>query len=73
MSLKPSIHFWQIQVRFLFSAYINNIDGDWNKRFNAIKRLEGIILGGGFEMDGFPAMMSKLYLHFSAQVKTNFP
>jgi hypothetical protein len=45
-----------------------NLDTDWNKRFNALKRLEGLILGGAPQIDSFPSVMSKLYLHLTVQV-----
>lgn len=50
------------------STILNDINTDWNKRFNAIKRLEGLILGGAPQIDSFPTVMSKLYLHLTVQL-----
>jgi len=47
---------------------LNKLDADWNKRLKAIKRLEGLILGGAPHIANFPILMSKLYLQINAQV-----
>jgi CLIP-associating protein 1/2 len=51
-----------------FFTLLQDTNGDWNKRLNAIKKLEGIILGGGAQLNNFPMLMSKLYPHMTAQI-----
>lgn len=58
-----------IDVSTNYLYFLIDLDADWDKRTKAIKRLEGLILGGAYQLDGFPAMMAKLSIHFTAQVK----
>jgi len=51
-----------------FSSILNGTNADWNKRLKAIKRFEGLILGGAPHIGNFPVLMSKLYLQINAQL-----
>jgi len=58
-------------------AHVNNdfcleiniiLAADWNKRLKAIKRLQGLIVGGACHIGNFPPLMSRLHVHISSQV-----
>ena len=59
-------------------AHVNNyfcletnfvLAADWNKRLKALKRLQGLIIGGACHIGNFPTLMSRLYVHISSQVE----
>lgn len=58
-----SIYLLQIQL------LTDSIDLDWSKRLNAIKKLEGIIIGGAYQLPSFASNMTRLSLNLTTQVK----
>jgi len=51
-----------------FTVVLNGTAADWNKRLKALKRLQGLIIGGAYHIGNFPTLMTKLYVHISSQL-----